>query len=109
MDISARVNDVISTSGRSKSEMAELLGVSLAQLSHISSGRNKPGLELVQKICTHFPDISAKWLLTGQGQRYEKAVMIEEMNHLLIKTEQKLREMQLELKELELQIRDKRQ
>lgn len=95
-------------SGISKSDLAHRLAVSLAQLSHISSGRNKPGLDLIQKLLLQFPEISADWLLNGTGDKYRKSGISAEINHLLHKTEQKLKEMQLELKDLELQIREKR-
>ena len=31
------------------------------------SGRNKPSIEVLQKILRRFPDVSASWLLLGQG------------------------------------------
>ena len=96
------------SSGMSKSDLAQRLDVSLAQLSHISSGRNKPGLDIIQKLLFQFPDIAADWLLNGTGDKYRNVGISGEIDALLHQTEQKLREMQLELKELELQIREKR-
>ena len=108
MDINTRVKEVIDGSGMSKSDLANRLEVSLAQLSHISSGRNKPGLDLIQKLLIQFPEISADWIINGQGDKYRKNGISGEIDLLLHKTEQKLKEMQLELKDLELQIREKR-
>lgn len=108
MEINERVQWVMAESGKSKSDLATLLSVSLAQLSHISSGRNKPGLELIQKLIQHFPKISAEWLLSGEGERLKTQGNSEEFEHWLHKTEQKIREIQLELKELELQLKEKR-
>lgn len=108
MDITTRVKEVMETAGMNKSDLALRLSVSLAQLSHISSGRNKPGLEIIQKLLLEFPEISADWLLNGSGDKYRKSGISGEIDLLLHKTEQKLKELQLELKDLELQIREKR-
>ncbi|MBI1306077.1 MAG: hypothetical protein GC181_05625 [Bacteroidetes bacterium] len=51
-----------------KSEFAKTVNVSPSIMSHISSGRNKVGLDLVQKLCAHFPQLSIVWLLTGKGK-----------------------------------------
>lgn len=108
MSIGDRVKEIIEGSGISKSDLATRLDVSLAQLSHITSGRNKPGLEIIQKILLQFPEISPEWLLNGQGTKSKQNANSQEIELLLYKTEQKLKEMQLELKELELEIREKR-
>lgn len=50
-----------------KTEFAASLDISLAVLSHIASGRNKPGVELLQKILLKYPSVSAEWLLLGTG------------------------------------------
>lgn len=65
--INSRVLDVLKQIGKSNRAIAEEFGISAASISHVASGRNKVGLELVQKILTHYPAISAKWLLTGEG------------------------------------------
>jgi len=108
MDITTRVKEVMDASGMSKSDLANRLGVSLAQLSHISSGRNKPGLDIIQKLLLQFPEISSDWLINGTGDKYRNSGLSGEIDNLLHRTEQKLKEMQLELKDLELQIREKR-
>lgn len=57
--------------GKSKSDLANQLGISPAVISHISSGRNKVALDVVQKILEHYPSISSNWLLMGVGEMYE--------------------------------------
>jgi hypothetical protein len=60
----------------SRSAFANILETSLPVLTHISSGRNKPGLELIQRLIEKFPDVSPDWLLTGTGSMHrEKNVM----------------------------------
>jgi transcriptional regulator with XRE-family HTH domain len=53
--------------GYTKSQFALELGISLSILTHISSGRNKPGLDMIQRILTHFKDLNPDWLLIGTG------------------------------------------
>ena len=49
------------------SKLAEVLEIKPAAISHILSGRNKPGYELICKIVTRFPHINPYWLL-GDAQ-----------------------------------------
>lgn len=78
--INSRVLSVLKQIGKSNRAVAEEFGISAASISHVASGRNKVGLELVQKILTHYPSISAKWLLTGDGAMHaEEATMQVEL------------------------------
>lgn len=49
----------------SASAFADVLGVQRSGISHILSGRNKPGLEFILKITDAFPDTDLYWLLKG--------------------------------------------
>ena len=51
----------------SASKLADILEIKPAAVSHILSGRNKPGFELICKIVTRFPHINPYWLL-GDAQ-----------------------------------------
>ena len=53
--------------------MADTLGVARAGISHILSGRNKPGFDFLEAMAVHFPQISMDWLLTGKGRMYKDA------------------------------------
>ena len=71
--INARVLQLMDKLGKSKSEMAKEIGVSPSIISHITSGRNKVGLDVLQKIGRAYPQISSIWLLHGQGSMIEEA------------------------------------
>lgn len=74
--INHRVLRVMESKQLSRSAFANILETSLPVLTHISSGRNKPGLELIQRLIEKFPDVSPDWLLTGTGSMHrEKIVM----------------------------------
>ena len=51
--------------------LADTLGVQRSGLSHILSGRNKPGYEFLTKLLTKFPHINSDWLLLGKGKPYK--------------------------------------
>ena len=50
--------------------MAEMLEIQPSGISHILSGRNKPGFDLLQKILRRFPRVNPDWLLLDSGQMY---------------------------------------
>jgi len=52
----------------SRSAFAERIDTQPATISHIMSGRNKPGFELLQKILQRFPNINPDWLLLDRGE-----------------------------------------
>ncbi len=66
-DINKRVMHLLDVYNYTKSQFALELGISLSILTHISSGRNKPGLDMIQRILTHFKDLNPDWLLLGIG------------------------------------------
>ncbi len=43
--------------------LAEILGTGASNISHIISGRSKPGYDLLRKILLSFPQINPDWLL----------------------------------------------
>lgn len=55
-------------------KLADLLGIQRSGLSHILSGRNKPGYDFIQKILLKFPDLNADWLILGTGNMLKSSV-----------------------------------
>lgn len=51
-------------------QLAERLEINPAAISHLLSGRNKPGFDLLQRILRRFPRISPDWLLLNSGPMY---------------------------------------
>jgi len=50
----------------SPSEFADRIGVQRSSVSHVLSGRNKPGLDFLEKILNTFPEVDVNWLITGK-------------------------------------------
>ncbi len=58
----------------SPAKLADILGIQRSGLSHILSGRNKPGFDLIQKMLVKFPALNADWLITGRGKIYKESL-----------------------------------
>ncbi|MBQ1636263.1 MAG: helix-turn-helix transcriptional regulator [Bacteroidales bacterium] len=54
----------------SQSQFADSIGVARASISHILSGRNKPGFDFLEKLASQYPNLSLEWLVTGRGRMY---------------------------------------
>ncbi|MBR6002475.1 MAG: helix-turn-helix transcriptional regulator [Bacteroidales bacterium] len=54
----------------SQTDFADRIGISRAAVSHILSGRNKPGFDIISNIVRQFPALSAEWLIAGTGKMY---------------------------------------
>lgn len=52
----------------SAGELANLLEVQRSNISHVLNGRNMPGALFIEKLLINFPDLNARWLLTGFGE-----------------------------------------
>lgn len=63
-----RIAQLISYKCVSASKFADMLSIQRSSISHILSGRNNPGLDILQKIIHTFPEINAEWLLIGKGE-----------------------------------------
>ncbi|MFN5664915.1 MAG: helix-turn-helix domain-containing protein [Bacteroidota bacterium] len=84
MDIlNTRIIEVMDTKGLTKSSFAAKLGVSLPLIAHICSGRNKPGIELIQKVMQVFPDVNPYWLLLGQGNMFNQSTPKADLSDIL--------------------------
>ena len=66
MILTDRIKYIMKINQHSATSFADEIGVQRSSISHILSGRNKPSLELVQKILIAYPKISADWLISGK-------------------------------------------
>jgi predicted transcriptional regulator len=54
--------------GYNKSSFALKVGISQPIITHITSGRNNPSLEVIQKILSNCQDVNPEWLILGRGE-----------------------------------------
>ena len=66
-----RLQQFLDVENISQAQLADTLGVARAGISHILSGRNKPGFDFLEAMALHYPQISLDWLLTGRGRMYK--------------------------------------
>ena len=64
-----RIELLMKCYGLTPSQLADRTGIQRASVSHIISGRNKPSLEVLQKIYEAFPELDLGWLMTGKGEK----------------------------------------
>ncbi len=68
MNLNERILKIISYSELSASEFADEIDVQRSNISHITSGRNKPSLDFLIKIKERFPELQWNWLIMGEGE-----------------------------------------
>lgn len=66
-----RLQQFLAAENISQSKFAETLGVARAGVSHVLSGRNKPGFEFLDSLARNYPDLSLEWLISGRGKMYK--------------------------------------
>ena len=62
-----RIRTLLESRQLTPTQFADLIGVARPIVSHILSGRNKPSLEVVQRILVAMPNLAMPWLLNGSG------------------------------------------
>jgi len=71
----AQIQEILRKERLSSSQFADRIGVQRSSVSHVISGRNKPGFDFIQKILIAFPEINGDWLITGSGDMYKQKSM----------------------------------
>jgi transcriptional regulator with XRE-family HTH domain len=73
-----RIKRFMDYKGLSPSELADGINVQRSNITHVLHGRNNPGFQFITKMLEAFPDINAKWLLTGEGEMIIKEEITNE-------------------------------
>jgi transcriptional regulator with XRE-family HTH domain len=55
----------------SPSQFADFMGIQRSGVSHILSGRNKPGFDFFSTFLHKFPAVNIEWLISGRGKMYK--------------------------------------
>lgn len=66
-DFAQKLELILSYYQLTASSFADKIGVQRSSISHLLSGRNKPGLEFVIKIVENFPEVDLYWFLMDMG------------------------------------------
>ena len=65
MEIRDRIVNIMQQHQLTATMFADMLQVQRSNISHILSGRNKPSIDFLEKLCVKFPTVDLKWLITG--------------------------------------------
>lgn len=68
--MNTRLLSFLAAENISQSQFADSIGVARASISHILSGRNKPGFDFLEKMSAQYPNLSLEWLISGKGKMY---------------------------------------
>lgn len=81
MKFSVQLHKIMTHFGLSTTELADKILVPKATISHLISERNRPSLEFIMKLHTHFPVLNLEWLIYGRepflisNNNFEKPVV----------------------------------
>ena len=68
MLINDKIKQVLTIKNLSPSYLADDIGVQRSSISHILSGRNRPSLDIIQRIVRRFPEFTYEWFLESDLQ-----------------------------------------
>jgi transcriptional regulator with XRE-family HTH domain len=81
-----RIKSYMDYKGISAGELSLSLDVQRSNISHILNGRNMPGAAFIEKLLLKYPDLDARWLLTGLGEMIQESTENEKpVNPLVLK------------------------
>jgi DNA-binding XRE family transcriptional regulator len=63
MTLNEKIKQFLNDRNLSPTRFADEIGVPRPSVSHIMSGRNKPSLEIIQKIIKTYPELGFEWVL----------------------------------------------
>ena len=72
-EMNRRLLQFLQSENLTQTQFADTLSVARGSVSHILSGRNKPGYDFLESLLLHFPSLNLDWLLTGRGKMYRDA------------------------------------
>lgn len=72
----------------SDAELARLLGISRGEMSNVLSGRRPVSRRIVDNLTTLYPEYSAGWLLTGEGEMLKSQTSTAESGAVSINGEE---------------------
>jgi transcriptional regulator with XRE-family HTH domain len=66
MDLNDKIKQILVEKNVSPSHFADEIGVQRSSISHILAGRNRPSLDIIQKIIKRYPDLGMDWILEAE-------------------------------------------
>jgi transcriptional regulator with XRE-family HTH domain len=82
--LAARIRAVRERYGLTQKQFAEQLGVSRSYLGKAEAAKGKPTIEMLVGIAESYPEVSTRWLLTGEGEMTTVDDVAPELNDRLL-------------------------
>ena len=79
-----RINEIISYSKLNKSKFAKDIGMEQTTVNNQLIGKRGLSIDLVLSVLASFPDISAEWLLRGEGEMKKQSSEIVSEDNIKI-------------------------
>jgi transcriptional regulator with XRE-family HTH domain len=73
MSTNNKIKEVLTIKQLSPSQLADTIGVQRSSISHILSGRNKPSLDIIQRIVKYYTEFTYEWFLDEVGSHLPTA------------------------------------
>lgn len=66
--------------------LSKLVDLNRSSISHIVNGRNKPSIDMLEKILSIYPNLNLNWLITGFGTMHtnESTKEIKQINKIVV-------------------------
>ena len=77
--MNTRLKQFLAAENISQSQFADTIKVVRASVSHVLSGRNKPGYDFITAIITAYPHLNIEWLMLGRGKMYKNTTTTVEV------------------------------
>jgi len=73
-----RIKDLISQLNLTPQQFCEKMEIQRSSLSHLLSGRNKPGFDFLKKLLVQFPHVNIEWLIHGSGEPIKSQIQSDD-------------------------------
>lgn len=83
MKLNEKIRRFINDKDLTSTKFADEIGVPRPSISHILSDRNKPSLEIVQKIYKRYPELGFDWFLEDEENETQLPVQTPNNQHII--------------------------
>lgn len=71
-----RLKQFLAAENITQAQFADRIKIGKANVSHVLSGRNKPGYDFITAIMAGFPQLNINWLFFGNGKMYNDSDLL---------------------------------
>ena len=82
---SQRMQTILDEIGISSYRLTQEINLSSGAIYHVLSGKNKLSKNIIDKICTLYPDVNKKYLLKGIGEPMIETNISNDAEYILVK------------------------